>query len=140
VKSHEDRHFEAGIIAAGVIAVVIVLAAVYAKLWCPPWLAPLGLFVVSFGSVALLWREMRPVFNHWRYLAKHGEKPLEWEHRWRGALMWMGARLGSRHYLDRPMMADPTTTNVLWRGAGFLAITVGTVMQIIAVWPSAPCP
>jgi hypothetical protein len=140
MRSREERRFETGLMSVGVITGVLILSTVYAVLWCPQWRTPLGLFRVFVGSGALLWREMRPVFNHWRYLANNPEKPLDWEPRGRRAVMRIGAWLGSRHYLDEPLMPDPTTTFVLWRAAGFLAIAVGTLLQIIAAWPSGLCP
>jgi hypothetical protein len=140
VRSREAHRREAWPLIAWEIAVVTILSMVYAAWSDPPWGAVLGVSSRFSGRELWAFQELRPTFSWWRQ-AWRTDPSFEPILRYRGAsrgliaVMKGLARLGARDY-PKPMDPELTPVRIALReAAGFGAIAVGTLVQIIAAWP-----
>jgi hypothetical protein len=136
VRSREMRRREARSLITWVIGAIVALFVLLATVEYVQWRAVAGLTVAFLGASYLFIRELRPVFPAWQYALQHPEgsfAPVGLRtSRGERFLVRILARLGSRDI----MQMNPGEPKEVWlKAAGFGAIALGTLVQIIEVWP-----
>ncbi len=136
------RRHRAKIIIAGKLGAVAILLFFYAMIEFVQWRAVGGLAAALFGFIYLTWRELRPHCNYWRdqlstperirsYRSQFRHRPRAW------VFIHILALLGARNpWVGGIRAPAPGEAPGEWyRVLVFGAIVIGTLLQIIAVWP-----
>jgi hypothetical protein len=136
VRSHEARRREAYKLIVGEIGAVVVLFVVYAVVEYARWRAVVGLTVSFLGASYLFVRELQPIFVGWDYTLRHPEgsfSPIDPTRTPAVARLLIRA-LAQCSPADIATMVPSMLREVWLKAAGFGAIAVGTLVQIIASW------